>query len=209
MANEGDGRDNPVKPRAERLVEELRRNWRLLVGAAFAVIAIAVAIEISDRQGRFDLPSGYAVRMTCEPDPESVLWSGGCERIGEDIARSDKPSFFELYRAFVTVHHRHIPAPATRRRFADVACAPGFDLEAALKGTRYVFIPLRRHFAAACTQGEVQAVMAEIDARDRALLTIERAGLSQAALYAGALANLTEPLVLLAAAAIVAALVIL
>jgi hypothetical protein len=51
--------------------------------------------------------------------------------------------------------------------------------------------------------------MDEIDARDRALLTIEREGLSHAALVAGTLANLTEPLALLAAISLLLALVIL
>ena len=78
-----------------------------------------------------------------------------------------------------------------------------------MSGTRYVFIPLRRHFATACTAAEVRAIEAELDARDRALLTIEREGLSQAALYAGAAANLTEPVVIFAAAVVAAALLIL
>jgi hypothetical protein len=191
------------------LLCEARRNWRLLVGAAIAASAVYWAIERSDYQGRYDLPAGYAVRMTCEQDPESALWSGGCDRVAADIARKDKPSFFELYRAFVTAHHRHIPSPQTRRQFADTACEPGFDLDAALRGTRYVFIPLRPHFAEACAPAYVQAVMQEIDARDRALLTIEREGLSHEALAAGALANLTEPLVIFAGAVVTAALLIL
>jgi len=200
--------DTGAKARLNAVIAELRRNWRLLVGAVLAIAAVAVAIEISDRQGRFDLPSGYAVRMTCEPDPEAPLWSGGCERIADDIARTDKPSFSALYRAFVAVHHRHIPTPETRRRFASVPCDPDFDLDRLLRGTRYVFIPLRVHFAEACTEGGVTAVMHELDERDRALLAIERAGLSQGALIAGALANLTEPLVILAVAGIVAALLL-
>lgn len=191
------------------LLNEARRNWRLLTGAAIAAAAVYWAIELSDYQGRYDLPAGYAVRMTCEADPESALWSGGCDRVAADIARTDKPSLLELYRAFVTVHHRQIPSPHTRRQFAGVACDPAFDQEAALRGTRYVFIPLRVHFAGACTPAYTQAVMREIDDRDRALLMIEREGLSQAALAAGALANLTEPVVLFVGAVIVAALVIL
>jgi len=198
------GWTNPAK-----LVVEAKRSWRLLLGAALAGSVIWAAIEASDRQGRFDIPSGYAVRMTCESDPESSLWSGGCERVGADIARTDKPGFIELYQAFVTAHHRHIPSPATRSRFRSVPCEDGFDLDAALRGTRYVFVPLRIYFAEACSGAEVQAVMEEIDERDRALLTIERAGLSHAALYAGALANLTEPVVIFAAAVILAALVLL
>lgn len=194
---------------AASIVAEVRRNWRLLLGSALAVAAIGIAIELSDRQGRHDLPSGYAVRMTCEPDPESALWSGGCDRIAADIARTDKPSFLELYRAFVIVHHRRIPSPGLRRRLAAAHCAPGFDLDATLKGTRYVFVPLRVHFAGVCSAADARAVMDEIDARDRARLAIEREGLSHAALLAGALANLSEPLVIFAAAAVVAALLIL
>lgn len=209
MAVNGNGAKDAVWAVAARIVGEVRRNWRLLAGAGFAVAAVSYAIDLSDRQGRFDIPSGYAVRMTCESDPESVLWSGGCERIAGDIARKDKPGFFALYQAFAKVHHTQIPATATRRRFAAVPCEANFSVDAALKGTRYVFIPLRRHFAEACTEAEVHAIMLELDERDRALLAIEREGLSHAALYAGALANLTEPLVLLAAAVIVAALVIL
>ena len=196
-----------IKP--AKLIDEARRNWRFLLGAALAGGVIWAAIEASDRQGRFDIPSGYAVRMTCEPDPESSLWNGGCERVAADIARTDKPGFAELYQAFVTAHHRHIPSRATRAQFRDAPCDQDFDLDAVLRGTRYVFVPLRPHFAEACTAAEVQAIMAEIDERDRALLTIERAGLTQPALYAGALANLTEPVVIFAAAAILAALLIL
>lgn len=208
MANTN-GASGAVREAVRRLLGELRKSWRLLAGAAVAVAAVSYAIELSDQQGRFDIPSGYAVRMTCEADPESALWSGGCDRIAADIARTDKPSFFELYRAFVRAHHHHIPSPATRRQFQDVACDADFNLDAALRGTRYVFIPLRRHFAEVCTRAEVRAIMGEIDERDRALLAIERAGLSHAALYAGALANLTEPLIIFALVAIAAALTIL
>lgn len=185
----------------------LRRYWRLIVGLGLAAVALAVAIPLSDTQGRGDLPSGYAVRMTCEPDPESVLWSGGCDRVAADIARTDEPSFAELYRAFVRVHHSQIPSPATRRRFGSVPCEPDFDREKTIKGTRFVLAPAR--FAEACTQAHAQAIMEEIDARDRALLTIERGGLSMTALAAGTLANLSEPLVIFAAVAAVAALWIL
>ncbi len=191
------------------ILGETRRNWRLLTGAAIAAAAVYWAIELSDYQGRYDIPAGYAVRMTCEADPESALWSGGCDRVAADIARTDKPTFLELYRAFVTVHHQQIPSPHTRRQFAGVACDTAFDQEAALRGTRYVFIPLRVHFAKACTPAYAQAVMQEIDARDRALLMIEREGLSHAALAAGALANLTEPVVIFVGAVVIAALLIL
>lgn len=192
-----------------RMLKEAQRNWRLLVGAALAVLAVAAAVEVSDRQGRLDLPRGYAVRMTCEHDPESALWSGGCERVAADIARTDKPSFIGLYRAFLTAHHRRIPSSQARRAFARQACEDGFDLDKALQGTRYVFVPLRQHFAGTCARAQAETVMAELDERDRALLTIERAGLSHAALYAGALANLSEPIVIFAAAAVLAALYIL
>lgn len=191
------------------MLSELRRNWRLLTGAVLVAGAFLLAIDVSDRQGRLDIPQGYAVRMVCEPDPESHLWNGGCERIAADIARTDKPSFFELYQAFVTVHHSRIPSPELERQFQFDACEQGFDLEAHLKGTRYVFLPLRPHFEAVCSRVHVEQIMAALDDRDRALLAIEREGLSLAALYAGALANLTEPLVILGIAAVVATLLIL
>ncbi len=209
MAADWDGSKAKAHEAVQWLLAEWRKHWRLLVAAGLGIALVSVAIDVSDQQGRFDLPSGYAVRMTCEADPESALWSGGCERIAADIARKDKPSLFELYGAFVDAHHRHIPSPVTRRRFENIPCEPGFDIEKALSGTRYVFIPLRQHFATACTAAEVQAVEAELDERDRALLTIEREGLSHAALYAGAAANLTEPVVIFAVAFVAAALLIL
>ncbi|MDH4982071.1 hypothetical protein [Hyphomicrobium sp. D-2] len=194
---------------ATNTLGELRRNWRLLMAAVLAVGAVLLAIDVSDRQGRMDIPQGYAVRMVCEPDPESHLWNGGCERIAADISRSDKPSIVELYQAFVTVHHTQIPSPELERQFRSDPCEQGFDLDTQLKGTRYVFVPLRPHFSGACSRAQVETIMAMLDDRDRALLAIEREGLSHAALYAGALANLTEPLVILGAAAVVAALFIL
>jgi hypothetical protein len=189
------------------LAASIGRHWRWLAGAAASAIALYAAVTLSDRQGRADLPSGYAVRMTCENDPESHLWSGGCDRIAADIARTDKPSFAELYRAFVTAHHTAIPSPATQRRFAGAACEPAFDLGGTLKGSRFVLSPGK--FVGVCGLPHAKAVMDEIDARDRALLTIEREGLSYAALAAGALANLTEPLALLAAISLLLALLIL
>lgn len=189
------------------LASLFKRYWRLLVGLGLAGLAVYVATTISDVQGRADLPYGYAVRMTCEDDPESHLWNGGCERIAADIARSDLPSFAALYQAFVTVHHRQIPSPRTVRRFADAPCDPGFDIEAVLKGTRFVLSP--DAFAGVCSEHHAEAIRNEIDARDRALLTIEREGLSWSALAAGALANLTEPLVILATVTVALALWIL
>jgi hypothetical protein len=189
------------------LANSIGRRWRWLLGIGLAATGLYVAVMASDRQGRADLPSGYAVRMTCETDPESHLWSGGCDRVAADIARTDKPSFAELYRAFVTAHHAAIPSPATRRRFAGAACEPGFDIGATLKGSRFVLSP--ESFAGVCGMAHARAVMDEIDTRDRALLTIEREGLSHAALVAGTLANLTEPLVLFAAISLLLALLIL
>ena len=183
------------------------RRWRWLLGFALAAAGLYAAVTTSDRRGRADLPSGYAVRMTCESDPESHLWSGGCDRVAADIARSDKPSFAELYQAFVTVHHTAIPSQATQRRFAGSACEPAFDVGATLKGSRFILSPEK--FAGVCSLAHAKAIMDEIDARDRALLTIEREGLSHAALVAGTLANLTEPLILFAAISLLLALLIL
>jgi hypothetical protein len=152
---------------------------------------------LSDQQGRLDLPRGYAVRMTCEDDPESKLWNGGCDRVAADIARTGIPSFAELYRAFVSAHHSAIPSPATQRRFARNSCDPVFDLKTTLKGTRYVLSP--DEFVGVCGLAHAQAIMNELDERDRAYLVIERAGLSYPALAAGTLANFSEPLVLLGA----------
>jgi hypothetical protein len=185
----------------------IKRRWRLIAGLFLAGVAVWVATSLSDDQGRADIPSGYAVRMTCEKDPESYLWSGGCERIAADIARKGRPSFGELYRAFVTAHHRAIPSPATRRRFARKPCETGFDIRDALRGTRFVLSP--EAFKGVCSSAYTKAIENEIDARDRALLVIERGELSWPPLVAGTLANLSEPLVLLAAAFVILALWIL
>jgi len=48
---------------AGKIRAELRQNWRFLCAGVLALGALAVAIELSDRQGRMDIPSGYAVRM--------------------------------------------------------------------------------------------------------------------------------------------------
>lgn len=180
------------------------RRWRFLVLLCLVAGGLQIAIDLSDRQGRADLPLGYAVRMTCEEDPESYLWSGGCDRLTADIARTDKPSFLELYQAFVTAHHWHIPTPATSRRFSRVPCQTGYDVRAALKGTRFILEPDR--FKGVCTPEHARAIQDELDERARALLTIERAGLTWPALMAGTLANLTEPLVLFGTAAVLLAL---
>ena len=175
----------------------IRRHWRTIAGAGLAGAGLYVAIEISDKQGRADLPYGYAVRMTCEDDPESHLWSGGCDRIAADIARTDRPSFGDLYRAFVIVHHSPIPSAATAHQFANVPCVAGFNLDATLKGTRYILVT--ETFANVCSMAHAQAIMEEIDTRARALMTIERGGLSYSALAAGTLANLTNPFAIVVA----------
>ena len=178
------------------VVAFIRRHWRIIAGACLAGAGLYIAIEISDKQGRADLSYGYAVRMTCEDDPEAHLWSGGCDRIAADIARTDRPSFGDLYRAFVIVHHTPIPSAATAQQFANVSCDPGFDLEATLKGTRYILVTEK--FASVCSLAHAQAIMDEIDTRARALMTIERGGLTYSALAAGTLANLTSPVAIIA-----------
>jgi len=175
------------------VVAFIRRHWRIIAGACLAGAGLYIAIEISDKQGRADLPYGYAVRMTCEADPESHLWSGGCDRIAADIARTDRPSFGDLYQAFVIVHHTPIPSAATARQFANVPCDADFNLDETLKGTRYILVTEK--FTSVCSLAHAQAIMDEIDTRARALMTIERGGLSYSALAAGTLANLTNPLV--------------
>ncbi len=185
------------------LASSLVHHWRFLIGLAVVGVGVYVATTFSDAQGRGDLPRGYAVRMTCENDPESYLWSGECDRVAADIARTDKPSFVALYRAFVAAHHSLIPSPATQHRYAGVPCASGYDVGTALKGTRFVLETYR--FKGVCSPQHAEAIKTEIDARDRALLTIERGGLSYSALVAGTLANLTEPLVILGACALLAA----
>lgn len=183
------------------VVALIGRHWRILAGLCLAGAGLYIAIEISDKQGRADLPYGYAVRMTCEDDPESYLWSGGCDRIAADIARTDRPSFGDLYQAFVIVHHSSIPSAATARHFANVPCDTGFKLDETLKGTRYILVTEK--FANVCSLPHAQAIMDEIDTRARALMTIERGGLTYSALAAGTIANLTNPLAILAATLVV------
>jgi hypothetical protein len=186
------------------VVAFIRRHWRILAGACLAGAGLYIAIEISDKQGRADLPYGYAVRMTCEDDPESHLWSGGCDRIAADIARTDRPSFGALYQAFVIVHHSPIPSAATARQFANAACEADFNLDETLKGTRYILVTEK--FTSVCSLAHAQAIMDEIDTRARALMTIERGGLTYTALIAGTLANLTSPVAIIATTLLVIAL---
>ncbi len=171
----------------------IRRHRRTIAGACLAGAGLYIALEISDKQGRADLSYGYAARMTCEDDPESHLWSGGCDRIAADIARTDRPSFGDLYQAFAIVHHTPIPSAATVRQFANVPCDAGFNLDETLKGTRYILVTEK--FTSVCSLAHAQAIMEQIDTRARALMTIERGGLTYTALTAGTLANLTTPLV--------------
>jgi hypothetical protein len=184
----------------------LKRWWRPVLALAIAGCALYYAVDLSDWQGRGDLPSGYAVRMTCEKDPESYLWSGGCDRIATDIALKGKPTFLQLYEAFVITHHSAIPSPGLVRRYAR-HCEPGFDVRKLIKGTRFILSP--EAFEHVCSGAFAHAVMNQIDDRDRALLAIEREGLTWQALVAGTLANLSEPLVILGAAFVVLALLLL
>ena len=188
-----------------RLACFIRCRWRIIAGLCFAAAGLYAAAALADRQGRRDLQYAYSVRTTCEDDPESNLWRGGCERIARDIARSDRPSFGDLYWAFVAVHHSPTPSQATAGRFANTSPRDsGFDLGSALKGTRYGISP--HHFTAVRSLEHAHAIMDEIDKKDRALLLIGRGGLSYGALAAGTLANLTDPVAVLAAAGLLAAL---
>jgi hypothetical protein len=170
------------------VVALIGRHWRILAGLCLAGAGLYIAIEISDKQGRADLPYGH-------------LWSGGCDRIAADIARTDRPSFGDLYQAFVIVHHSPIPSAATARHFANIPCDTGFKLDETLKGTRYILVTEK--FANVCSLPHAQAIMDEIDTRARALMTIERGGLTYSALAAGTIANLTNPLAILAATLVV------
>lgn len=192
---------------AERLATGTRwiaRNWRFLLVLIIVVAAISWALDESDSQGRADGQFAYSVGMMCEEDPEAPLWNGGCDRIASDIAKTGTPSFLELYRAFYEAHHGPTPGEAGLRRTADVPADPSFDLAAALKGTRYVIATSREEFMEARNEAAAHAIMDEIDARDRARLTIRRSALSFESLLAGALANLTSPLALFAGACLAA-----
>lgn len=169
----------------------VRRFWPLLLALALAGGWIWFAFVLSDAQGRLDLPRAYAVRMTCEDDPEADLWRGGCDRVEDAIAATGRPSIIELYRAFVVVHHG--PSPREQGAAAAGAPEPGFDLGAALRGQRYGLAVERPHFEGVENAAHAEAVKAALDRRDRALLVIERAGLTMPPLIAGAAANLMHP----------------
>ncbi|HRN88352.1 hypothetical protein [Hyphomicrobium sp.] len=169
----------------------VRRFWPLFLVLALAGAWVWFAFVLSDAQGRLDLPRGYSIRMTCEDDPEADLWRGGCERLEADIAAAGRPSFFELFRAFVAVHHAPTPREAAAASAAQPE--PGFDLDRALAGQRYGLAIERHEFEGVQSGVHADAVKAAIDERDRALLVIERAGLSMPPLIAGAAANLVHP----------------
>ena len=178
----------------------IRRFWPLLLVLALAGAWIWFAFVLSDAQGRLDLPRGYSIRMTCEDDPEADLWRGGCERLESDIAARGKPSFFELVQAFVVVHHG--PTPREAAASAATQAEPGFDLDQALAGQRYGLAIERHEFEGVQSMAHADAVKVAIDDRDRALLAIERAGLSMPPLIAGAAANLVNPQTMWRSAAI-------
>jgi len=171
----------------------LRRRWPLVLALALAGGWIWLAVWLSDVQGRMDLPLAYSIRMTCEDDPEAELWRGGCERIAADIAKTGRPPFLDLYAAFVQVHHAPEPRVAAGTRFADAEAEPGFDVAPMLAGQRYGLALVTPEFEGVKSRAHAEAVKDEIDTRDRALLAIGRAGLSQEALIAGTLANLAHP----------------
>jgi len=189
-----------VRSSALSFRDALRRRWPLWLGGAVVGAVVAFAVTLSDEQGRFDLPRAYSVRMTCEEDPEAQLWRGGCERIAADIANTAAPSFAELYAAFVAAHHRPSPGETGARRFPGEPREAGFDLAALLAGQRYGLALVAPEFARAASRRQAEAIIAAIDARDRALLVIGRAGLGYDALIAGALANLAHPGTLIEAA---------
>jgi hypothetical protein len=171
----------------------LLARWPLLLAGAAAGGLIAFAIQLSDEQGRMDLPQAYSVRMTCEDDIEAALWRGGCERIAADIAETGRPAFFDLYRAFVAVHHAPSPRQAAAARFEAEPADTAFDLRAMLAGQRHGLAMLAPEFEGVKSRAHAEAVIDAIDTRDRALLVIGRAGLGYDALLAGVLANLVHP----------------
>ncbi len=178
---------------AAQSLQSLRQRWPLALAVLALGTAVAFAIMLSDEQGRMDLPLAYSIRMTCEDDIESALWRGGCDRIAPDIAKTGRPSFGELYAAFVTVHHAAQPGQAAAERFAADARDPGFDIKSKLAGQRYGLAAVMPEFVGVKNDAHADAVIDGIDARDRALLAIGRAGLGYDALAAGTLANLLHP----------------
>jgi hypothetical protein len=180
--------------------DTVRRRWPLFLVSALVAGWIAFAIMLSDEQGRFALPRAYSVKMTCEDDPEAVLWHGGCDRVAADIAKTGGPGFLELYKAFVDVHHVATPRDAAAARVAGEAADPSFELRAMLAGQRYGLALVAPEFEGVKSRKHAEAVMDEIDKRDRALLIIGRAGLGYDALIAGTLANLAHPGAMIAGA---------
>lgn len=174
-------------------LHSLVARWPLLLVGAVAGGLVAFAIELSDEQGRMDLPQAYSVRMTCEDDIEAKLWRGGCERIATDISATGRPSFPDLFHAFVTVHHAPSPGEAAAQRFAAEPADATFDLKVMLAGQRHGLAMLASEFEGVKSRAHAEAVIEGIDARDRALLVIGRAGLGYDALLAGVLANLVHP----------------
>jgi hypothetical protein len=175
------------------LWEIVRRRWPMLLVLALAGAWIGFAIMLSDEQGRFALPRAYSVKMTCEDDPEAALWAGGCDRIAADIAKSGRPGFLDLYAAFVDAHHVASPREAASALGAGEPVDPSFDVGAMLAGQRYGLALVAPEFEGVRSRRHAEAIMEKIDKRDRALLTIGRAGLGYDALIAGTLANLAHP----------------
>ena len=93
-------------------------HWRVLSALSVVAAGLLTAVIIADEQGRDDIRYGLPLRVSCEEDIESDLWRGGCERIAADIARTDRPTFADLYWAFVALHHAPGPVEAAARRFA-------------------------------------------------------------------------------------------
>jgi hypothetical protein len=176
-------------------VHFVRRRWRILAALSAAAAGLVAAAVLADEQGRDDVKFGLPLRVSCEDDPESSLWRGGCERIAADLARTDRPSFADLYAAFVALHHSPDAVETAARRFAAAPVDASFDVTSALKGTRYVVTP--HLFTGARSLEHAKAIMEEIDKKDRARLLVARGGLSHTALAAGTLANLTDAIVLL------------
>ena len=186
-------------------------NWRLLCGAVIAAAAVYGAIELSDYSGSLR----HSGRLCRAHDVRARSGIRPLERRVRSRRRRYRPHRQAVvHRALPRLRHRASPADPLARKhagsFAQTACDPAFDQDAALKGTRYRLDSAARAFRRGLHAGAYRRPSwQEIDARDRALLAIEREGLSHEALVAGALANLTEPVVIFAGAVIAAALLIL